>query len=219
MRLNRGLRCRLSMIGSYAGFRMDCKVLTLRGDQKRLPATLAALEPYADWLKVSVFEGLDGREASPDFIRAFGGNPRRPGTFGCAMSHAAIWQSLGWGPLSIASSYTLVLEDDANPHDVDQVLTAADGYDLILCNDRGQSPQKAYKYGLGTDGYLISAGGARKLLALFQEDGYAGDIDRRISAYIIAHKIKTGRLGVAVTDHINLPGPRAVRDMEAIHAA
>ena len=192
---------------------MDAYIITLPGEDARLSATMHALQPYMPWLDLYVCVGQDGREASKQLIEGFGGDPRYPGRFGCMLSHALVWQTILHSHVGEENEYRLVLEDDANPHDVDKIVNAEAGHDLVLVNDRAHSLRKEHDHGLGTDGYLLTPIGAKRLLELLQRDGYGGHLDGRIAQYIKTNEIDAIRLGYAITEHENLVGPRQRFDM------
>ena len=128
------------------------------------------------------------------------------GTLGCFLSHAAAWQAVLDGGLP----HGLVIEDDVMPMlDLPArlgPLGLPDGYDLCFVNDRLQprfapaaiaQAQDVRVITLadamlafppdenapGADAYLVSAAGARKLLAWVAEDKHDGDVDWRLLAY------------------------------------
>lgn len=124
------------------------------------------------------------------------------GTVGCFLSHAAAWERV-----AESGRVTLVLEDDAwviaglPPSLADLPLPR--GFDLCFANERLSDSKHRYSdqafrtrsvgavaarkppawSSAGTDGYFVSPKGARKLLALFERDGLAGDVDWRLVSY------------------------------------
>lgn len=128
------------------------------------------------------------------------------GTLGCFLSHAAAWELM----LDRGLAHCLVIEDDVVPL-LDWPprlgpLGLPPGYDLCFVNDRLEPrlpPDMVERAddlrtltlaeamatfppednAPGADGYLVSAAGARKLLAWVAEDGFGGDVDWRLLAY------------------------------------
>ncbi len=147
--------------------------------------------------------GLEGARLSGPAVRRLGGDPARRGTLGCFLAHAAAWEAM----LAQGLSYCLVVEDDAMPLlDLPErwgVFGLADGFDVCFVNDRmaPRAPEAAFRVlsvadalaqfppernAAGADGYLLSAGGARKLLGWLAEDGFAEDVDWRLVAYALS---------------------------------
>ena len=147
--------------------------------------------------------GIEGARLPRPAVVSLGGDPSRRGTLGCFLAHAAAWEMM----LADGLSHCLIVEDDTMPL-LD--LPARWGFfglpeelDLCFVNDRmapcaatpvfnllttaealGQFPPE--RNAPGADGYLISAQGARKLLDWVAEDGFAGDVDWRLLAYIVS---------------------------------
>lgn len=124
------------------------------------------------------------------------------GTLGCFLSHVAAWEAVAKGGRT-----ALVLEDDAwliagLPPSLAE-LPLPRGFDLCFANERMSDSRHRYSEqafrtrsvgavaarkppdwsSAGTDGYFISPKGARKLLALVEQDGLAGDVDWRLVSY------------------------------------
>ena len=128
------------------------------------------------------------------------------GTLGCFLSHVAAWEWM----LARGLAHCLVIEDDVVPQlslpsGLD-ALALPEGYDFCFVNDRMQPRWPAERVAAserfvavplaeafasfpaednapGADGYLVSAAGARKLLAWVEEGGFAHDVDWRLLAY------------------------------------
>lgn len=128
------------------------------------------------------------------------------GTLGCFLSHAAAWEAM----LARGLPHCLVIEDDVVPQlplpSTLDALCPPEGYDLCFVNDRMQPRWPVDRIAMsggfthvplqeafatfspddnapGADGYLVSAAGARKLLAWVKRDGFAYDVDWRLLAY------------------------------------
>ncbi len=143
---------------------------------------------------------VEGARLPGPAVQLLGGATELRGTLGCFLSHAAAWEAM----LARGLSHCLVVEDDTMPLlDLPQhwgVFGLPDGFDLCFVNDR-MAPRSAApafrvldmeaamaafpaeRNAPGADGYVVSAAGARKLLAWVAEDGFAGDVDWRLLAY------------------------------------
>lgn len=147
-----------------------------------------------------------GRLPRAAVLRLTGDADSGRGTLGCFLSHAAAWEAM----LDRGLAHCLVIEDDVVPllglPPRLGPLGLPPGYDLCFVNDRLEPrlpPEEVERTsGLraltlaeamatfppednapGADGYLVSAAGARKLLAWVAEDGFGGDVDWRLLAY------------------------------------
>jgi hypothetical protein len=118
------------------------------------------------------------------------------GVLGCSLSHAAAWENA----LRAGTEWSLILEDDSDAEGLEKLrdLQLSPDIDLIFCNGRMVYQQSgvdllpilpAFEFiirnntGVGTDGYLISRRGARKLLEFFARDGFYSHVDLRLAAY------------------------------------
>ena len=174
---------------------MDCFVINLAQDKERWEQTFAALRPYP-WLKVHRIEAIDGRTLMPSRVECDRGDPRFLGRLGCQLSHAVAWREAIHAP----GPYVLILEDDSNPHDLEWLAEAPEGYDLVWVNDRACRKNRDPK-NLGTDGYLVAPAGADWLLDLFNRDGFGGHLDARLEAYRRSGELRCDRLSRPVTYH------------------
>ncbi len=149
--------------------------------------------------------GVEGRLLPEPAVRRLGDAAAvtMRGTLGCLLSHVSAWETM----LARNLAHCLVIEDDVVPL---LPLPAGLGgfglpaeYDLCFVNDRLQPrfpPGQADRWQVlplaeafasfppednapGADGYLLSAAGARKLLAWVEQDGFAHDVDWRLLAY------------------------------------
>jgi glycosyl transferase family 25 len=153
--------------------------------------------------KLHRIQGVEGRRLAAPAVRRLGGNPHMRGTLGCFLSHAAAWEAM----LDRGDEICLFVEDDVIPlldlpAELDP-LALPERFDLVFVNDRIaprcdpadvvgftvhslRSAMAAFHpedNAPGGDGYLLSAAGARKLLAWVAEDGFAEDVDWRLIAY------------------------------------
>ncbi|WP_158744340.1 glycosyltransferase family 25 protein [Acidisphaera sp. L21] len=145
----------------------------------------------------------------PAVRRLVGSDEVLRGTLGCFLSHVSAWETM----LARGVSYCMVIEDDVVPqvrlpaHLGAFSLPAA--FDVCFIN-RGMQPRwpaarvsaaagfeaipliEAFasfpvnENAPGTDAYLLSAAGARKLLDWVAADGFAADVDWRVLAYSIS---------------------------------
>ena len=165
-----------------------------RTDDSAGPAFLARCERFA---------GVDGTTLSmtPEIQHLFRGNDfhYRRGIVGCALGHIAIWREVA----DRANSACLIFEDDAQPGaDFSGQLVELCGelaethadFDVVLLgyqfwNEPSAElaarinlstrlrPMEWSNYLGGLHAYLISARGARRLLALIERDGIQNGID------------------------------------------
>jgi exopolysaccharide biosynthesis predicted pyruvyltransferase EpsI len=125
------------------------------------------------------------------------------GALGCFLSHVRVWERIAQSE----AAFSLVLEDDVLCHDLDRLnnLLLPNDADLVFVNDRTQPDLPAKEGGgvnfvqfkdalpslfrrqraIGTDGYLLTPGGARKLLQRVAKDLYFSHIDLRMGAYAL----------------------------------
>jgi GR25 family glycosyltransferase involved in LPS biosynthesis len=159
------------------------------------------------------------------------GDPAAPrGTLGCFLSHAAAWEQL----LAGSADHALVLEDDALPllsfpTRIGSLDLPAD-WDVVWVNERMQAaydPDGVQAFSttpaitavrgfpvwhdaVGCDGYLISRGGAAKLLAWCRADGFAGDVDWRMLGYALTSTevagLDAGSAARGLLDALPTPG-------------
>jgi GR25 family glycosyltransferase involved in LPS biosynthesis len=146
--------------------------------------------------------GVDGtRIPGAAVARLTGATAAGRGTLGCFLSHAAVWEHVA----AQRDAAVLVMEDDAIPLlDLPARLgglSLPEGWDVVWVNDRMEPAIEAAdgfsvhplprvmramhpeNNACGTDGYLISQSGARKLLDWVALDGFADDVDWRMVAY------------------------------------
>ena len=152
--------------------------------------------------------GVEGRRLPAAAIRRLGdtASVTMRGTLGCFLSHVAAWETM----LARGLPHCLIVEDDVVPMLPLPAglggLGLPTGYDVCFVNDRLQPRWPADRIAKascwqavplaegfatfapddnapGADGYLLSAAGARKLLAWVEEDGFAHDVDWRVVTY------------------------------------
>ena len=144
--------------------------------------------------------GVEGSRIPAVAIRRLGGTPSMRGTLGCFLSHIAAWEAIS----AQGIPHCLVVEDDVIPLlDLPadwRFLNLPNNFDICFVNDRLAPSSRSdgfshvtlseamlafptWRNAPGADGYLLSALGARKLLAWVYRDGFAGDVDWRLLAY------------------------------------
>ncbi|MGI4978473.1 MAG: glycosyltransferase family 25 protein [Janthinobacterium lividum] len=163
--------------------------------------------------------GVLGSALPDEEVRRLGGDSGMRGTLGCFLSHVAAWRWV----LDEGVSHCLVVEDDVMPMlDLPAGLGGLGlpaAFDVCFVNDRMQpAPSGAGGFAAvplaqalrdfapdanapGADGYLVTAAGARRLLAWVGADGCGGDVDWRLLAY-----------GLSARDCAGLPGPSVLRE-------
>lgn len=133
----------------------------------------------------------------------------RPGVLGCFLAHLGAWEKVAAMP----DPWVLVIEDDVRPAKVGRLfdLDLPDDADLIWVNhgmdfqgrDRSAADleiapvEVAFRASLlrekqrapAADGYLLSPGGAAKLLAAVARDGLLGHVDWRMLRYAIPAEV------------------------------
>ncbi len=183
----------------------DIYVINLDSDVIRFARIAKQLEGTS-FLRIPGVRGAYLPDGVLRYLTRDQGNMQK-GTVGCFLSHLVAWER-------VASSGRpgLVLEDDAwllagAPPSI-ACLHLPPSFDLVFANER-MSPNKASypenglqsltlgaavrtkdaEWGaVGTDGYFVSPKGARKLLALADRDGIAGDIDWRLLSYALTER-------------------------------
>lgn len=180
-----------------------------------------------DCFEWSFLDGVDGRRiptvAAFQLCRSDRWSVHFKGSIGCFLSHVMCWEMIEAERLSSA----VILEDDAVFPMLDAIY-AIDypvDFDMIFLNERmslptaqsdpacypvirgivGHSQQDRF-WGAGTDGYLLSASGAKKLLSAVQHDLFYGIIDGRLARYCTtqedAMKLpENSRIRKAILDH------------------
>jgi GR25 family glycosyltransferase involved in LPS biosynthesis len=131
------------------------------------------------------------------------------GAIGCFLSHVRAWEQIS----EMTTPYALVVEDDADiahldeiralelPRDAEfifindrmargwdeQVFRITSMYDSLLRKDIDRvRPGPIDRNGFGTDGYLVTPQGARKLVEACRTDLYFGHVDGRLLRYVTA---------------------------------
>lgn len=185
---------------------LDVLVINMDRDVERLraiTAEFAALEGFA----LRRHPGFLATLLPLGAVRRLARDARQVGALGVFLAHLGAWERIAEG-----TRPALVLEDDVTPVNPRRLLDAElpDDADIVFCNSRmdpgraegGQPgswklpvgarpvdlmvPLKAERRGPpGGDGYLLTAEGARKLVAACAEDGYGGHVDWRLLRYCL----------------------------------
>jgi GR25 family glycosyltransferase involved in LPS biosynthesis len=154
---------------------------------------------------------VDGRNLPRAACEVLGADPgwaARRGEIGAFLSHAAVWEQI-----AADGCTALVLEDDAKLFRPDRLLKLPEalcGYHLVFANKRmcllaGRDDPltiepvqaalpalAAAKHGVGGDGYLLTAEGARLLTETVRRDRFYGNLDWRLLRYSIFETDATG---------------------------
>ena len=103
----------------------------------------------------------------------------KPGVVGCALSHYRLWKFAVKNKIK----FFCVVEDDIQVNKRLQDITCPDEFDILYISDRiiGNSENLAID-GVGTEGYILSFQGAKKLLKICED--LSGPIDYRVQAHI-----------------------------------
>ncbi len=153
-------------------------------------------------------EAVDGRSlpANEELDRLLDGNTfgRRRGVVGQFLSHLAVWGDAAEGP----EPGTIVLEDDARPSSdllddlawcLEMAREELGPWDLIVLGyhrrdrrswdprpavSRGVVPMRWERYGGGSFGYIVSPGGAAKLIELLAANG----MTRPLAGFLLEHR-------------------------------
>ncbi len=176
-------------------------VINLDRDADRWAAISRRLEDLA-FLAVTRIAGVYGKDLPAAARFALTRNRfwmAFRGELGCFLGHARAWEAV-----AEQATPCLVLEDDAIPVGLERLVglpVPADA-DLVFVNDRmatGDAPSgdipcclpvtEAVQMlnrtgrGVGTDGYLLTPEGARRLLAAVERDLFFGHVDWRLLRY------------------------------------
>ncbi len=201
-----GLYRRLGKLPHQAGLPYEIALINLdRNTGRRRGIARDFRHSQAPLFRVA---GVEGRLLPEPAVRRLGDAAAAAmrGTLGCFLSHVSAWETM----LARKLAHCLIIEDDVVPMlplpAGLQALNLPAGFDLCFVNDRLQprlaAAQVVQSTGWqalplaqafatfppednapGADGYLLSAVGARKLLAWVEQDGFAHDVDWRLLAY------------------------------------
>ncbi|MBF0554533.1 MAG: glycosyltransferase family 25 protein [Nitrospirae bacterium] len=126
---------------------------------------------------ISRFKAVDGNDIK--FVRRSGFDIRNRYHEACYQSHCILWHKF---MLDMCSQYACILEDDAIVLAPIRDVAVPDNFDIVYINDRMLKGDggKAIN-GCGTDGYILSREGCRKLITICE------DIDKPLDLRIQAH--------------------------------
>jgi GR25 family glycosyltransferase involved in LPS biosynthesis len=196
--------------------KLNCYVINLsRATDRweRISAQLLQL-PYIDTKRHNAVEGRQLPRAARELLSADAGWASRAGEIGAFLSHVAVWEQI-----AANGSTALVLEDDARLIRAERLLplvATLAGYQLVFANKRmcllnkpndpltiepvqAALPSLAVaNHGVGGDGYLLTAEGARLLADAVQRDRFFGNVDWRLLRYGI-NEADAGSAGVSGT--------------------
>lgn len=178
-------------------------VINLPEDVTQFAAIHAQVDvyPFLDLIRV---EGVRGRYLPDIVARTLARNKwavNHKGVLACFMAHARVWERIAKSD----AAFGLVLEDDAQLRQLEclETLTLPIDADIVWCNERTTYPHVAEegdgtrfrsflpaldhvarnRSSVGAYGYLMSSGGARKLLSFIETDSFMSHVDLRLAAY------------------------------------
>jgi len=179
-------------------------IVNLDRDEERFVRTVTQLQryPILSPLRLSAFPG----RILPDHVcHILTGNAwshEHKGTLGCFISHVSAWETVARDE---AANFTLVVEDNAEFSNCELLanLVLPPNCDLAFCNSRtaypgqGRDPHsvlfrsvdrvpafvESHGHAVGTDGYILTPRGARKLIEFVTADRLFSHVDLRMLAY------------------------------------
>jgi GR25 family glycosyltransferase involved in LPS biosynthesis len=206
-------------------------VINLKGDVEKLLRIRHELEGHGhvSWTRI---EAVYGSSLPDDVCIKLTRDPYSiiaKGAVGCFLSHVRAWELLA----NSGHKYALVIEDDANILDLSPVQPDffPPDFDIIFSNDRtnyrddwitGENEISVMPIELsaarierrqravGTDSYILSRLGAKKLLEALSQDLYFGHVDLRLFAYCT----RLDKLELAIGAETKLYG--AVKNIQSV---
>jgi hypothetical protein len=176
-------------------------IINLERDAERRTAVLQQFASLPEF-EPHVISGLNGQTLSDNVCIALTQDSTWvgfKGTLGCFLSHVKAWDEVA----KLSKPYAVVLEDDVNVAGLSHlpsVVVPTDA-DVIFLNDKmspiapepggvrvlpiryGLEHLDAIRIGPGGYGYLLTAKGARAMLAACLKDLYFGHVDGRLLQY------------------------------------
>jgi len=174
-------------------------IINLEKDRDRRDAILRQFDALPD-LEPHIVEGVYGRYLPDSLCENLAKEKqwaRNKGTIGCFLSHVKAWEEVA----KLPDPFAVVLEDDVNVAGLSQLgdLAVPADAEIVFINDRMAGEGRglplampmlralqrleASHGGPGGDGYILTPGGARKLLAACATDFYFGHVDGRLLRY------------------------------------
>jgi len=200
-------------------------IINLRRDAEKYERLSTKLKRYT-FIEVHRVDAVLGSTLPDQLCLALTGDPNSlntKGAVGTMLSHIRAWEIFLAGP----HDWVVVLEDDAIPQDWSglESLQLPGDYDLIFANSRTElvvdstdeflfkpinfvlCAIESRRQAVGADSYIISRAGAKKLLAAFKADGYAGHVDFRMLAYSVTLEqakveMKDGQIVDVLAHHV-----------------
>ena len=179
-------------------------IINLDRDEQRLHDTISQLNnfPFLEVLRFPAFQGRTLPNRACHILTGNSWSHEHKGTLGCFLSHLAVWEVIA---NDTAYDYALVVEDNARFSNCEVLdgLELPEACDLVFCNSRTAYPDEHGSHGVprfrpldpvpayiethgravGTDGYLLTTSGARKLLEFVTKDRLFSHVDLRMAAY------------------------------------
>lgn len=235
---------------------MHCYIINLGRDNERMAKIRGALAryPFISDTRINAIRGSSLPDVACEILTSKADMRNHKGTLGCSLSHAVAWEAI----VRSGAQSSLILEDDSEPQGIENLrdLRVPADVDLVFCNGRMVYQDSgtnllpllpAFEFiirnrtAVGTDGYLLSAGGAQKLLEFFARDRFYSHVDLRLAAYSLTldeaktlpqrkyvirdictlrrifdlkHHLNARVLGTAITKHIKgAPSSRSAEDI------
>jgi GR25 family glycosyltransferase involved in LPS biosynthesis len=240
----------------FFGNGMQCYIINLDRDTERMAKIGAALARYSfiAAARINAVRGGDLPDIACKILTSKSEARNHKGTLGCSLSHAVAWEAI----VRSGAQCSLILEDDSEPEGIETLrdFRMPADIDLVFCNARMVYQESgttlmpllpAFEFmirnrtAVGADGYLLSEGGATKLLEFFARDGFYSHLDLRLAAYSLTldemetlpqhkyvirdictlrriydlkHHINARVLGIAITKHLKgAPSSRSGEDI------
>lgn len=182
-------------------------IVNLAADTDRLAATMAQLQPYRflDLYRIDAVRGRDIPDHACHILTGNAWSHENKGTLGCFLSHLKAWEFVARQD----APFALIVEDDVAFHNCEVLedLVFPEDCDVLFCNASTAYPHpnpavlttrvrtmpldpvpalvRQRGRSVGTYGYLLSQGGARKLLAFITADRLFSHVDLRLMAYCL----------------------------------
>jgi GR25 family glycosyltransferase involved in LPS biosynthesis len=177
-------------------------LINLEVDVQRRESMLKQFTNLDDF-SLRIVKAINGASLAAPICNALACNKNwasRKGTIACFLSHVRAWEEAA----AVEQPFVVVLEDDVSVRGLTELgeLEIPHDADIIFLNDRmsaNKGPSikletqpvwqalknldKMRAGGPGGDGYLLTPGGARKMLAACEQDLFFGHVDGRLLRY------------------------------------